>query len=133
MDWLYATCRRPCFLYTVYSIHCCSRVCLPVVAPRAQPLPVRKRSPSRPSFTCPPPPRFDVIGGMLYFLLVVSVVPRCSRVAEVLDATTPLGAAGLLGTAFLDTLADIVGRSYVSVAALGLFFAIALGMAVGGA
>jgi hypothetical protein len=69
---------------------------------------------------------------MLYFLLVVSVVPRCSRVAEVLDATTPVGAASLMGAAFLDVLADILGRSYVSVAVLGLFFAIALGMAVGG-
>ncbi len=33
-------------------------------------------------------PRFDVIGGVFYFLLVVSVLPRCSRMAELLEADT---------------------------------------------
>ena len=32
--------------------------------------------------------RFDLIGGAFYFLLVVSVLPRCDRLAAVLDAHT---------------------------------------------
>ncbi|GFR41995.1 hypothetical protein Agub_g2809, partial [Astrephomene gubernaculifera] len=76
--------------------------------------------------------RFDVIGGVFYFLLVVSVLPRCSRLAEVLEADTPVAALWLLWGAYLDTLGGILGRSYVSAAALGLMFALALGLARGG-
>lgn len=43
-------------------------------------------------------PRFDVIGGVFYFLLVVSVLPRCNRMAELLEADT-LGEAEDLGGA----------------------------------
>ncbi|KXZ46777.1 hypothetical protein GPECTOR_40g511 [Gonium pectorale] len=76
--------------------------------------------------------RFDVIGGVFYFMLVVSVLPRCSHLAEVLEADSPGRALALLFSAYWDTLAAILGRSYLSAAALALLFAITLGLAGGG-
>ncbi|KAG2491434.1 hypothetical protein HYH03_010220 [Edaphochlamys debaryana] len=76
--------------------------------------------------------RFDVIGGLLYFGLVVSVLPRCSLVGEVLEADTPGRALALLASAYLDTLGAIVGRSYLSAAALLFMFLGAYGLAAGG-
>ncbi|GIL77238.1 hypothetical protein Vretifemale_6729 [Volvox reticuliferus] len=76
--------------------------------------------------------RFDVIGGVFYFLLVVSVLPRCSHLAEVLEADTPAKALSLLFTAYVDTLGAILGRSYLSAGALALLFLFTLGLAKGG-
>ncbi|GLI59475.1 hypothetical protein VaNZ11_001358 [Volvox africanus] len=76
--------------------------------------------------------RFDVIGGMFYFLLVVSVLPRCSHLAEVLEADTPGKALSLLFAAYVDTLGAILGRSYLSAGALALLFLMTLALAKGG-
>lgn len=73
--------------------------------------------------------RFDVIGGALYYMLVVSAIPRCGRLAAVLDAPS-LGAALLsLAGAARDAVADIILESYVSLAAVVAMFALALGFA----
>jgi len=76
--------------------------------------------------------RFDVIGGALYFLLVVSVLPRCSGVGEVLDAHSVGEVLRLFFTAAMNTVMEIFSRSYVSLAALGLIFAVTLGFAKSG-
>ncbi|MEW5320472.1 MAG: hypothetical protein WDW38_011542 [Sanguina aurantia] len=76
--------------------------------------------------------RFDVIGGVFYFLLIVSVIPRCSPIAAVVDAATAGEAAALLASAFFDTLLAIFSTSYVSLGAVLLMFGITLGLAKAG-
>ncbi|EFJ44074.1 hypothetical protein VOLCADRAFT_65342, partial [Volvox carteri f. nagariensis] len=75
--------------------------------------------------------RFDVIGGVFYFLLVVSVLPRCSHLAEVLEADSPAKAVSLMWSAYTDTLAAIAGRSYLSAGALVVLLLLSLGLARG--
>jgi hypothetical protein len=50
---------------------------------------------------------------MIYFLLVVSVMPRCGGAAAVLDAPTLAAALGQLAWAFADTLAAILLEAYL--------------------
>ncbi|KAL6778167.1 hypothetical protein ACKKBG_A17180 [Auxenochlorella protothecoides x Auxenochlorella symbiontica] len=76
--------------------------------------------------------RFDVIGGALYYLLVVSVLPRCRHLAAVLEAPDwGTGLSLLLGAA-ADTVGDIFLESYVSLLALLCMAALALGFAATG-
>lgn len=76
--------------------------------------------------------RFDVIGGALYYLLVVSVLPRCRHLAAVLEAPDwGTGLSLLLGAA-ADTVSDIFLESYVSLLALLCMAALALGFAATG-
>mmetsp|Transcript_31178 Transcript_31178/g.92977 ORF Transcript_31178/g.92977 Transcript_31178/m.92977 type:complete len:1354 (-) Transcript_31178:1870-5931(-) len=58
--------------------------------------------------------RFDVVGGIVYFLLVVSIIPRCRNIAEILDSDTVLGALQSLLRAYVGALHDIVLESYLS-------------------
>lgn len=69
---------------------------------------------------------------MVYFLLVVSVMPRCNTVAAVLDAPTFAAALGQLAWAFADTLVAIVLETYLSLAMLIITFAASLGFCRGG-
>ncbi len=62
----------------------------------------------------------------------VSVLPRCHRLAAVLDARTASEAAAALAWAAADAVGAIFGESRVSLAALGVLFAICLGLARGG-
>lgn len=71
--------------------------------------------------------RFDIVGGLLYYLLVISVLPRCTGVGEVLEAHTLGEAASLFFRAGADTIATILTESYISLAALILVFGILLG------
>ncbi|KAI7840166.1 hypothetical protein COHA_005949 [Chlorella ohadii] len=72
--------------------------------------------------------RFDIVGGLLYFLLVVSVLPRCTGVAEVLEAHTPWEAAALFVHSGVATVGAILTESYVSLATLVFVFAVFLSM-----
>jgi hypothetical protein len=76
--------------------------------------------------------RFDVIGGGLYYLLVVSVLPRCSGVAAVLDAASPAQAARLFAAAAAGTVGEIFATSRASLAALAFLFVLVFGFARGG-
>ncbi|BDA40538.1 hypothetical protein COCOBI_01-1910 [Coccomyxa sp. Obi] len=76
--------------------------------------------------------RFDVIGGAFYFLMVVSVLPRCSRVTDILDAHTLLEAIKYLGLAALDALAAIFTESYLSLIAVFCLYLLCWCMAKGG-
>ena len=51
------------------------------------------------------PCRFDVIGGVFYFLLVVSVMPRCSSMAALLDADSVTDAVRAAVGGYFDALA----------------------------
>ncbi|KAK2079809.1 hypothetical protein QBZ16_002204 [Prototheca wickerhamii] len=73
--------------------------------------------------------RFDIIGGALYYLLVVSVIPRCGRMSRVVEAPSLAEGALLLWEALWGTVAEIVLESYVSLAALLVLLALALGFA----
>ncbi|KAK9835056.1 hypothetical protein WJX81_007542 [Elliptochloris bilobata] len=76
--------------------------------------------------------RFDLIGGAFYFLLVVSVLPRCHHLAAVLDAHTVREALAALAFAAADAMGAIFAESRVSLAALGVLFVLCLGMARSG-
>ncbi|KAK9809330.1 hypothetical protein WJX73_005806 [Symbiochloris irregularis] len=76
--------------------------------------------------------RFDIIGGALYFLLTVSVLPRCGQVASVLDAPSLPAAAAAFASAALDTAAAIVLESYLSLAALCFLVLMSFGFARAG-
>ncbi len=69
---------------------------------------------------------------MFYFLLVVSIMPRCSCVSAVLDADTMLSALRALLLAYWDVVLAILLESYVSLAALGFIALIAVVFARGG-
>jgi hypothetical protein len=69
---------------------------------------------------------------MIYCLLVVSVMPRCSSVAAVLDAPTYGAALAQLAWAFADTLAAILLETYLSLGMLVLLVLICLGFCKGG-
>lgn len=76
--------------------------------------------------------RFDVIGGALYYLLVVSVLPRCSGVADILDAHSVWEVVRLFANAAGDTVVEIFSQSYMSLAAVAVLFVITLGFAKSG-
>lgn len=60
------------------------------------------------------------------------MLPRCTGVGEVMDASTLGAAAALFARAGADTLAAILSESYVSLATLLLLFAVLLGLARSG-
>lgn len=76
--------------------------------------------------------RFDIIGGALYFMLTVSVLPRCGRVAAVLDASSLAAAAAAFADASLETAVAILTESYLSLAALVFLVLMTFGFARAG-
>lgn len=76
--------------------------------------------------------RFDVIGGVLYYLLVISCLPRCSGVDKILEATSIMEALVAAVSVGRNTILDIFASSYISLIALILLFAIVLGFAKSG-
>ena len=76
--------------------------------------------------------RFDIIGGALYYLLVLSALPRCSEAGQIFMATSLFEAVELFFQAMLRTLIYIFSRSYVSLCAFIILFFITLGFARGG-
>lgn len=76
--------------------------------------------------------RFDIIGGAFYYLLVVSVLPRCSGISRILDAHSILEAFFAFGSAALETASEIFDKSYCSLGALMFLFIIVLGFARNG-
>ena len=76
--------------------------------------------------------RFDVVGGVLYFLVVASVVPRCGDAHAVLDATSPVAALAAIWRAVLSAAGDIVAESAVSLTAVGVLFTLCLAFAGSG-
>lgn len=76
--------------------------------------------------------RFDVIGGALYYLLVVSVLPRCSGVADILDAHSVREVLRLFAAAAWNTVVEILNYSYISLAALAFLFLVTFGFAGSG-
>ena len=84
--------------------------------------------------------RFDVIGGALYFALVVSVVPRCGPREEggvgsseaVLDAKSPAEAARAFAAAVAGAATDIFAESTLSLLALLGLLTLCLGFARAG-
>lgn len=76
--------------------------------------------------------RFDVIGGVLYYLLVISCLPRCSGVTKILEAASIRDALCAAVSVGRDTIIDIFANSYISLTASILLFAIVLGFAKSG-
>lgn len=76
--------------------------------------------------------RFDLIGGMLYYLLVISALPRCSEVAEIFEASSVSDAISLFFRAMWSTFIFIFSKTYISCASFGILFLISLGFARGG-
>ncbi|KAL3147784.1 hypothetical protein ABBQ32_002515 [Trebouxia sp. C0010 RCD-2024] len=76
--------------------------------------------------------RFDVIGGIFYFCLVVSVLPRCNSVSAVLDAHSLSQGLQLLMEAVTDALGIIFTESYISLGALLGMFLMTFGFASAG-
>lgn len=76
--------------------------------------------------------RFDVIGGIFYFCLVASVLPRCSSVSAVLDAHSLSEGFQLVVQAVVDALGIIFAESYISLAALVGMFLMTYGFASAG-
>ena len=76
--------------------------------------------------------RFDVIGGAIYFLSVVSLLPRCELGVSLLEASTPQEVLwGFIGV-YQRCCATIVMDSYLSLATVLLLFFLILGFAKGG-
>uniref|UniRef100_A0A7S1T4N1 Calcineurin-like phosphoesterase domain-containing protein n=1 Tax=Tetraselmis chuii TaxID=63592 RepID=A0A7S1T4N1_9CHLO len=76
--------------------------------------------------------KFDVVGGLWYFLLVAGGVPCCGSMATVLEATSFRGVVAAFGAVFGETIQRIFLESHVSLCAnIGLFLAL-LGFAKAG-
>jgi hypothetical protein len=76
--------------------------------------------------------RFDVIGGAIYFLSVVSLLPRCDLGTSILEASTLQEALwGFIGV-YQRCWATIVMDSYLSLATVLCLFFVTLGFAKGG-
>lgn len=76
--------------------------------------------------------RFDVIGGALYFMSIVSTLPRCSAGAALLSATSLLDFIQTFTAEFTACWYDIFMNSYLSLITVVLFLLITLGFAKGG-
>lgn len=76
--------------------------------------------------------RFDLIGGMLYFLLVISTLPRCAEVDEMFNATSIPEALYLFFKGIGTTFVFIFSKTYVSCAAFGILFLVTLSFARSG-
>lgn len=76
--------------------------------------------------------RFDIIGGALYYFLVLSALPRCTEAGQIFRATSLLEAVQLFFKAITSTFIYIFSKSYVSFCAFLILFFIALGFGRGG-
>lgn len=76
--------------------------------------------------------RFDIIGGVVYYLLVLSALPRCTEVAQIFNATSPSEAVGYFLRGIGSTFLYIFSESYVSFFAFFLLFLVVYGFARGG-
>jgi hypothetical protein len=76
--------------------------------------------------------RFDVIGGAIYFLSIVSVLPRCSAGLALLSASSVADFIVIFLREFAACWYDILMHSYTSLAVTLLFFLITFGFAKGG-
>jgi hypothetical protein len=73
-----------------------------------------------------------VIGGAIYFLSIVSVLPRCSAGLALLSASSVADFIAIFLHEFTACWYDIFMQSYVSLAVTLLFFLITVGFAKGG-
>jgi len=76
--------------------------------------------------------RFDVIGGGIYFLLTVSVMPRCASTAGILEATSLHGGVSAFISAVVDAGTAILAESRLSATVLVLFVGLCLAFARAG-
>ncbi|KAH7619432.1 hypothetical protein NADE_006274 [Nannochloris sp. 'desiccata'] len=76
--------------------------------------------------------RFDIIGGVFYYLLVISVLPRCTGVGGILEAQSVVEGLNLFFGAGLSTIAEIFESSYISLAAFAFLFIVVFGFAGSG-
>jgi hypothetical protein len=76
--------------------------------------------------------RFDVIGGAIYFLSIVSVLPRCSAGLALLSASSVADFIATFLREFAACWYDILMQSYVSLTVTLLFVLITFGFAKGG-
>jgi hypothetical protein len=76
--------------------------------------------------------RFDIIGGVFYYLLVISVLPRCTGVGAILEAQSVVQGLSLFTSAGLNTIAEIFESSYISLAAFAFLFMVVFGFAGSG-
>jgi hypothetical protein len=76
--------------------------------------------------------RFDIIGGVFYYLLVISVLPRCTGVAAILEAQSVVEGLKLFFGAGLSTIVEIFESSYISLAAFAFLFIVVFGFAGSG-
>jgi len=76
--------------------------------------------------------RFDIIGGVFYYLLVISVLPRCTGVGAILEAQSVVEGMRLFFGAGLSTIAEIFESSYISLAAFAFLFMVVFGFAGSG-
>ena len=76
--------------------------------------------------------RFDIIGGVLYYLLVLSALPRCSEAERIFSATSLPEAITFFLEAMGTTFLYIFSKSYVSFCAFITLFVIVLGFAKSG-
>ena len=76
--------------------------------------------------------RFDVIGGVIYYVLILSALPRCSEISDVFEASSPLEGLRAFGGAMWSTIIYIFASSRVSLVAFLLLFGIAFAFARGG-
>lgn len=76
--------------------------------------------------------RFDIIGGAIYYVLILSALPRCSEVSGVFEAGSLSEGLGAFATAMARTVLYIFANSRVSLIAFLLLFAICFAFAKGG-
>lgn len=76
--------------------------------------------------------RFDVIGGAIYFLSTVSILPRCSAGVSLLSAASLTDFAAIFAREFAACWYSLFMESYLSLAMAVAFFLLCLGFAKGG-
>lgn len=76
--------------------------------------------------------RFDVIGGAIYFLSIVSILPRCNAGLALLASTSLLDFAAVFSQEFMACWYSLFMESYLSLFMACAFFVLCLGFAKGG-
>lgn len=76
--------------------------------------------------------RFDVIGGALYFLSIVSILPRCNAGLALLSSTSLWDFAAVFLQEFMACWYSLFMESYLSLFMACAFFLLCLGFAKGG-
>eukprot|EP00775_Hariotina_reticulata_P014457 gene14457-14570_t len=71
--------------------------------------------------------RFDVIGGAIYFLSIVSILPRCSAGLALLGASSCVDFMTIFTREFLACWYAVLMESYLSLGTALLFFALRTG------